>query len=68
MKNLALTALAVVAPGVVWAHPEHAVDSTAGLAHLVTDPFHLSLIALAIALATGVRLVTRRLRRAPSRS
>ena len=45
------------------AHPDHAGESAAGLSHLVTDPFHLSLIALAVGLAVGARLMLRRFSR-----
>ena len=63
MKLLATAIGAALVPGQAFAHPGHAIDAGTGLAHVVTDPFHLSLLVLAAALAYGARHAIRRLAR-----
>ena len=63
MKILATAVGTVAVPGQAFAHPDHSIDAGLGLAHVVTDPFHLSLLALAAALAYGARHAIRRLAR-----
>ncbi|MCA0270970.1 MAG: hypothetical protein LCH69_02775 [Proteobacteria bacterium] len=58
MKPL-IALLPLVLPGAAWAHPgDH---SLAGIAHLLTEPDHLALIAAAVvAAAMGLRNWRRR--------
>jgi hydrogenase/urease accessory protein HupE len=53
----------VLLAGNAFAHPDHASGSTTGLLHLVTDPYHLLSIGVAVGLAYGASRVLRRLRR-----
>jgi len=62
MRSLTgLAALLSMTAQNAWAHPGHLAESAVGFSHLVTDPFHLALMALAVGLAFAGR---RQLRRA----
>ncbi len=55
MRKLAITIATGLIPGAAAAHPEHATGGDFGLLHLVTDPFHVALTAVAILLFLTVR-------------
>ncbi len=63
MSKLAITIWALLIPGAAAAHPEHASGGGFGLAHFMTDPFHVALTAAAVLLFLAVR---RSLLRSPS--
>jgi hypothetical protein len=49
----------LLGPTAASAHPDHLTGATSGLQHLVSDPYHLFLIAMAIASITLAGLVLR---------
>jgi hydrogenase/urease accessory protein HupE len=58
MTRFAAILGASLLPAVASAHPDHVSESaghTYGLAHLLTDPFHVGLAVVAVALAFGLR-------------
>ena len=63
MRILAIAGAAVLVAGQAFAHPDHSIEPGIGLAHVVTDPFHLSLLVLAAVIAYGSRHAIRRLAR-----
>lgn len=46
--------------GTAGAHPDHLGSGGSGWGHLVTDPYHVGLIVLALGAALGVRRALRR--------
>lgn len=62
MKNLATTLGIALAPGVALAHPDHLADGGYGLAHLLTDPYHLALSVAAVAAFVVLRRAAARRR------
>ena len=60
MKNPALIVAVLVIPGAASAHPDHLTEVSAGLMHLLTDPFHLSLMVVVTGLAFGLRWLMRK--------
>ena len=52
MRRIAITFGTTFLPGVAAAHPEHGSSAGFGVLHFLTDPFHLSLTAVAL-LASG---------------
>ncbi len=55
MSKLAIAIGAVLIPAAAAAHPGHASGGDFGLAHFVTDPFHVALTAAAVLLFLAVR-------------
>jgi hypothetical protein len=47
----------LIAPMTAFAHPDHATGPAPGLSHLFLDPYHLGLMAGAVALAVLLRRV-----------
>jgi hypothetical protein len=68
--RILVPAIGLLLAGQAFAHPDHSFDSGIGLGHVVTDPFHLCLLAAATAVAYGARygLRHRMQRRAASAS
>jgi hydrogenase/urease accessory protein HupE len=60
VKKPVLIVAAIAIPGSASAHPEHLADLSPGLMHLLTDPFHLSLMVVVTGLAFGLRWLMRR--------
>lgn len=63
MTRISITLAAILAPGVAAAHPDHFSGGHFGLAHFLTDPFHVGLAVAAVVLAVALR---RSLRPRPS--
>ena len=55
MSKLAITIGSVLIPGAASAHPGHASGGDFGLAHFVTDPFHVASTAAAVLLFLALR-------------
>lgn len=65
MTRIAAILGASLLPAVAAAHPDHLSEGAGrafGLAHLLTDPFHVGLAVGAVALALGLRTGLRRAR------
>ena len=63
MQRLAISIGAVLAPITASAHPDHSAGGAVGLAHYVTDPFHIATGVLTIAAVVLVLAVSRARRR-----
>jgi hypothetical protein len=55
MTRIAISATALLVPGVAAAHPDHASEGSFGLVHYLTDPFHVGLTVAAVLLFFAVR-------------
>ena len=61
MRNIAITFGSLLISGAAGAHPEHGFGGDFGPGHLLTDPFHLVLTAVAVSLFfVGWRSLVRR--------
>lgn len=59
-RTLVVLASSFAVAGSAGAHPDHLGPNGPGLLHLVTDPYHVGLMVLAVALAFGLRRALRR--------
>ena len=66
MTKLATAIATLIVPTLAAAHPDHLGDAAPGLAHFLTDPFHVGLIVLAV--AGGLALRTSKVEPARERS
>ena len=56
MSKAGMFLVGVLAPTWLWAHPDHAADSSAApLLHFISDPYHLGIAALALLAGWGAR-------------
>jgi hypothetical protein len=55
MTKIQLAIAVLLAPGVAAAHPDHGSSAGLGIVHLLTDPFHLSLVGGAVLLFFAAR-------------
>ena len=64
MTRITTTIGAVLVPGLAAAHPDHTTGGDFGLAHFLTDPFHVALTCGTILLLAAVWRWARRSRAA----
>jgi hypothetical protein len=59
MRSLAISIISILTTAAASAHPDHVGDPTVGIAHYVTDPFHITLGILTFAAAVLLMSVLR---------
>ena len=67
MKSILTAGWVALVPGAVLAHPDHLSGGSVGWTHYVTDPFHVSLLALAVLAFVGLRRGVRQMATAKQR-